>query len=408
MNQALFADFLADPRRFEHVSATPTICKHTKIIASTICLQYIASINTQDDQPVTPESDDPGATGKARGGHARAAKLSIERRKAIAREAAKARWSGNFPVAVGEGTIKIGDKDIACAVLSDGRRIITQADFLRTLSRSRSPKAGTGVLSTVDELPFFLQAEALKPFITDELLASTKPIFYINMSGTKGLGYDAQLLTKTCEVYLRYRDALLVAGHKIPKRYDRIFVACDIAMRSLAGVAIIALIDEATGYQYQRPKDALARILEAFIAKELRPWVHTFPEDYYRELFRLRGAAYNPTSVKRPMYFGHLTNDIIYARLAPHVLQELRRRGERTASGRLRYHHHRRLTDDIGHPKLRELLASVVTIMKLSRDYPEFYERLNALHPKYNTSLLLPLQEPEQSEQAESMSATGL
>lgn len=338
--------------------------------------------------------------GKARGGFARAAKLTVERRKAIAREAALKRWSGNFPVAVGEGTVQIGSKDskgIACAVLSDGRRIITQADFLRTLSRSRSPKAGTGVFSTVDELPFFLQAEALRPFITEDLMQSTKPIFYITMSGAKGVGYDAQLLTKTCEVYLQYRDSLLAQGLGIPKRYERIFIACDIAMRSLAGVAIIALIDEATGYQYQRPKDALARILEAFIAKELRPWVYTFPEDYYRELFRLRGAAYNPASVKRPMYFGHLTNDIIYARLAPQVLDELRRKAERRPSGRLKYHHHRRLTDDIGHPKLRELLASVVTIMKLSADYTEFYDRLNTLHPKYNTTPMLPLWEPSKS-----------
>jgi len=347
-----------------------------------------------------PEANDAKAEGKARGGYARAAKLSTERRKAIAREAANARWSGNFPVSLGEGTIKIGDKKIACAVLSDGRRIITQADFLRTLKRSRSPKAGTGVLSTVDDLPFFLQAEVLRPFITEELRASTKPIFYITMSGAKGVGYDAQLLPKTCEVYLQYRDSLLATRQDIPKRYEKIFVACEITVRALAGVAIIALIDEATGFQYQRPKDALARILEAFIAKELQPYVQTFPEDYYRELFRLRSVDYNPASVKRPMYFGHLTNDIIYARLAPNVLQELRKRGERTATGRLRYHHHRRLTEDIGHPKLRELLASVVTIMKLSRDYPEFYGRLNNIHPRYNTTLRLPLLEAGQPEQS--------
>lgn len=341
---------------------------------------------------------DTARKGRAAGGIARAEKLSSERRKAIARDAAKARWTGNFPIAVREGTFKIGERSISCAVLSDGRRIIAQADFLRTLGRARSPKAGTGVLSTADELPFFLQADVLKPHISDELIQFTKPIFYLSVSGSRGVGYDAQLLTKTCEVYLRYRDSLLAASKDIPTRYSKIFVACEITMRSLAGVAIIALIDEATGYQYERPKDALARILEAFIAKELRPWVQTFPEDYYRELFRLRQVEYNPTSVKRPQYFGHLTNDLIYARLAPQVLEELRKRGERTESGRLRYHHHRRLTDDIGHPKLRELLASVVTIMKLSAGYPEFYERLSRIHPKYNTTLFLPIPEPGQIE----------
>jgi hypothetical protein len=329
-------------------------------------------------------------SGRAKGGIARAESLTIEERKAIARKAATVRWAGrDLPVATHEGTFNIGQGAVSCAVLADGRRIITQAAFLRSLGRARSPKSGTGVYTTVDELPFFLQAEALKPFITDDLVASTKPIFYIALSGARAVGYDAQLLTKTCEVYLRYRDAELERTEKIPARYAGIFKACDIVMRSLAGVAIVALVDEATGYQFERPKDALARILEAFIAKELRPWVHTFPEDYYRELFRLRGIEYKASTVKRPQYFGHLTNDIIYARLAPAVLEELRAKAERTGSGRLKYHHHRRLTDDIGHPKLRELLSSVVTIMKLSDTYSEFYSKLGRVHPKYEETMQL-------------------
>jgi hypothetical protein len=40
-------------------------------------------------------------------------------------------------------------------------------------------------------------------------------------------------------------------------------------------------LDEATGYQRDRARDALEKILEEFIAKELRPWVPTFPDAYY-------------------------------------------------------------------------------------------------------------------------------
>jgi hypothetical protein len=53
--------------------------------------------------------------------------------------------------------------------------------------------------------------------------------------------------------------------------------------------------------------------------------VQTFPADYYEELFRLRGLEYPTTAVKRPQYFGVLTNDIVYKRLAPGVLDELKR-----------------------------------------------------------------------------------
>ena len=85
-----------------------------------------------------------------------------------------------------------------------------------------------------------------------------------------------------------------------------------------------------------RTTDALAKILEAFVAKELQPWVKTFPDDFYAELFRLRGLEYRADSVKRPQYFGTLTNDIVWKRLAPGVHAELKRVLPKSESGRRR------------------------------------------------------------------------
>src|SRR5574343_917583 len=115
---------------------------------------------------------------RAKGGEARAAALTVEQRKEIARNAARARWKSDGPIAKYEGEFDVGESSISAAVLEDGRRIITQSSFLRAICRSRSPIAGTGVLSTVDVLPFFLQAEALKPFISNELELSSKPAFH--------------------------------------------------------------------------------------------------------------------------------------------------------------------------------------------------------------------------------------
>ena len=128
-------------------------------------------------------------------------------------------------------------------------------------------------------------------------------------------------------------------------------------------------------------------ILEAFIAKELQPWVKTFPDEYYEQLFRLRGLSFPRDTVKRPQYFGHLTNDIIYKRLAPAVLEELKKTTPKSPTGRLRDHLHRRLTPDLGHPKLREHMASVVTAMKLSKDYEDFKTKMDILHPRYDETL---------------------
>jgi P63C domain len=122
----------------------------------------------------------------------------------------------------------------------------------------------------------------------------------------------------------------------------------------------------------------------------LQPWVQTFPADFYREIFRLRGLTYPTDPVKRPKYFGILTNDIVYKRLAPGVLAELKR--VKLEEGRPRDKLFQRLTSNIGYPKLREHLGSVVTIMKLSDHWDEFNGRLDRLHPRYSAQMALPLE----------------
>jgi hypothetical protein len=123
-----------------------------------------------------------------------------------------------------------------------------------------------------------------------------------------------------------------------------------------------------------RARDALAKILQAFIAKELRKWIKTFPPDYYRELFRL--LKWKLEDVKQmPSYMGKLTNDLVYARLAPGVLTELQRKNPVTETGRRRHKHHQWLTEEVGDPKLRMHLAKLVTLMQASEDMEQFRKR---------------------------------
>lgn len=327
---------------------------------------------------------------KVKGALARAKSLTKEERSNIAKNAAHARWNSDLIVTGYEGDFLIGDVSISCAVLPNGQRIIVQSTFLNALGRSSNPAAGTGVLSTFEGLPIFLSSVDFQPYISTEVKELVAPIFYKTKENRKGVGYDARLLPKVAEVYLKYRDSVLLEKKEIPKRYQKMVFAADVLMRGLADVGIIALIDEATGYQKDRARDALSKILEEFIAKELRPWIYTFPNEFYEQLFRLRGLSFPVMTIKRPQYFGHLTNDIIYARLAPSVLEELKRTIPKDKKGRHTYQFHRKLTVDIGHPKLRELLASVITLMKVSKTYDQFHRMLDDVHPKYNSNLPLP------------------
>jgi hypothetical protein len=158
---------------------------------------------------------------------------------------------------------------------------------------------------------------------------------------------------------------------------------CGILVRGFARVGIIALVDEATGYQRDRAKDALAQILDAFIAKELQEWVRTFPTDFYQEMFRLRGMTFPTETLQKPRYFGLLTNDIVYDRLAPGVLAELKKVNPKDeVTGRRKRKHFQWLTNNVGYPKLREHLGAVIATMKLSVDWHDFKGKLDKNYPR--------------------------
>jgi len=332
------------------------------------------------------DSVDARHQGKARGGIARAQNLSSEKRSEIARKAAAARWQKDLGEAIcgsPDQPLKIGNVELECYVLADGTRVLTQATFLQALGRHRRVNARQ---PRGQELPPILKGQAILPYLTPEIIEKAQPIKFGLPRGGRASGYNAELLPVICEVYLKARDS-----QKLPSNQDNIAKQAEILVRALAHVGIIALVDEATGYQEFRAKDALTKILEAFIDKELQPWIRTFPNDFYAELFRLRGLEYPKATVQRPRYFGGLTNDIVYRRLAPGVLNELKKETPRNDSGRLRHKYFQRLTSNIGYPKLREHLGSVVSIMKLSKDWDTFMAHINRLHPRFGDTIELPL-----------------
>lgn len=307
------------------------------------------------------------------GGKARAEKLSSAERKSIACKASDARW-GVFQ-ATHTGDLRIGETVIPCAVLEDGTRVLTQEGFFKAIGRSGKPAAGRG--SQVEKIAPFLALDNLKPFVDLELVDSTKPVLFKTPAGSRAYAYKAEMLPRVCEVYLRARDA-----NALLKSQEKMAKACEILMRGLAHVGIVALVDEATGFQDDRAKDALAKILEAFVAKELQKWMKTFPADFYKEMFRLRNLEWNKT-VKKPRYIGHLTNDLVYARLAPGVLEELRKKNPITNSGHRKNRHHQWLSHGVGHPKLLHHLGSVTALMKISDNWESFKKLLDKYMPTY-------------------------
>lgn len=312
----------------------------------------------------------------AEGGKARAERLSKAELSEIGKRGAAERWGSGLPVAEFTGTLRIGEIELPCAVLGDGTRVLTQGEVLEAMGRHR--KANVRYAKGEEPVPPILQGERLKPFISQELLAKSQPVRFRMKGGSLASGYRAEILPAVCEVYLKARDA-----GALQKQQLHIAAQSDILIRGLATVGIIALVDEATGYQAARDQNALAKILEAYVTAELRKWVRTFPRTFFEQLCRLREIPF-PENMRLPQYFGHLINDLVYDRLAPAVKDELRRLNP-TENGRRKAKHHQFLTENVGHPKLLHHLG---VLEGLARGfgpgkYEDFYKAVNRALPNH-------------------------
>lgn len=326
----------------------------------------------------SPEKD----AKKVKAANARAKSLSKAERSEIARKAAKSRWSAEIPVSQYEGEIPFGNEKIPCAVLPDGRRVLSERGVTKGFGLKR---AGSNWQRKTDEetgarMPVFASANNLIPFMDGELrLALSKPILYrpMNNRGAVAFGTPAEAIPKICEVWLRARDAGVLNEHQ-----KKIAVQAELIIRGLAHVGIIALVDEATGFQNDRARNALAEILEAFIKSELGKWAKRFPDDYYKELFRLKGLKW-PFDKNPPQYVGHWTNNLVYSRLAPGVLDELRKKTPKLESGNRKNRFHQWLTEDVGNPRLQEHFVKIITLMQSCDEWDDFEKRLNRVAPKF-------------------------
>lgn len=269
----------------------------------------------------------------------------------------------NILKSLADGILKIGDTELDVSVLDNGDRVITHSAVFRTLGRE--PRGN----SRIDQIPAFMDAKNLQSLISSDLQCLIKRVPYLDKNGKEKEGYKADILPLVADLYLKARDA----GVLVTTQIDTAKKA-EMLIRSLARVGITALVDEATGYQYERERDELQKILKAYISEELLKWEKRFPDDFYKEIFRLNGWDFTVSGIKkRPGVIGKWTNTLIYNELPAGVLQELKENTPKHA----RYH--QRLTPDIGQPNLMAQIYKVIGIMQSSDNMQEMWERFKKI-----------------------------
>lgn len=286
------------------------------------------------------------------------------------------------------GELNLNGIKVSCSVLEDGTRILVNRSLAMALGIKGSGAYWQKKRNNAQEtlLPEYLSAQYFSPYISEDLRRKlTSPVRYVSLQNQVREGVSAEVLSDILDVYIKadkngvLSDNQTVAGIA----YKMLF--------AFSKVGIIALVDEATGYQYDREKDELQRILKAYISDDLLPWQKRFPDTFYKELFRLNGWNFTIKDIrKRPGIIGKWTNTVIYKELPKGVLEGLKSKTPRNENGKPTAKFHQSLTLDVGEPNLEHQITKVIALFQVSDTMEQFWNNFKKMKDRQNGQLDIP------------------
>lgn len=259
-----------------------------------------------------------------------------------------------------EGVLALGEFEIPCYVLKNGERVLSTTGMQRALGviGNEPQQRSSGRL---DEI---LTSKVVKPLLSGNYASSQfKPIQCFK-GKQKISAYKAISLPEICELMLKVRDYAKSNDIELGIRQKAVVIQSDFIIRSLAKVGIIALVDEVTGYEKVKEKDALQIFLQKFLEEEKGKWVRTFPPDFFEAIFKMKGWTWKQASTKKPQVVGHYVNNFVYSRLAPQVLKELRKLNPKDEKGNRKGKYPQWINPEFGHPKLKEHISILTAFAK--------------------------------------------
>ncbi len=277
--------------------------------------------------------------------------------------------NNTYPKAIVSAPLKIGDTELICAVLDDDKhtRVLTASAIFEAFDR---PRKGQNKRLQIDDIqiPPFLASKNLQPFISEDLINILKQVEY--KDGTKiSKGYDAKILPKLCSVYLEARrEKKLIASQ------EKFAIKAEILQSALSEIGIVALVDEATGFQYSRKYDALRLLLEQYINDGIQKWIKRFPDDFFTELDKIYN---NPTTTSRtrPQYYGKFINTYVYEPIEKGYLKQELNKLNITDKGVRKVRFHQWLTE-FGAQQLTLQIGGVLSTLRISPNLEKFKQNM--------------------------------
>ncbi|RIA93311.1 P63C domain-containing protein [Glomus cerebriforme] len=260
------------------------------------------------------------------------------------------------------GELDLAGYKIPCFVLEDGTRVLSSRgmqDALKIVDESDKQKRGP-------RLKYFLAQKSLQPFIDKEKKRGFFEPIICYKGKTEIRAYEATLLPDICIILSDLEKESMKRRRILPTRQAIVAKQCELLLKSFAKVGIIGLVDEATGYQYERERFELNKIFKLLILEDgiFSEAKKMFPLDYYKELFEVYNVDFTAENIRRkPRFIGWLTSELVYKNLpkGSFVLEKIKERTPKTKGGYYGKRFYRSLTPE-GRKALEERINTVKTI----------------------------------------------
>jgi P63C domain len=282
------------------------------------------------------------------------------------------------PVARWPGFLTIGNVELPVYVIDDGRRVISRTGATGVLIG----RQGGGKLES------YIAVGALRKYIPSDLPGQMIAFSMPGVVNKTVRGISAETFLEICRAYVKALDE----NASLTDHQRSVAIKASMFLASCAKVGLIALIDEATGYQYERTEDALQPKLRLYLSEEMRKWEKTFPDEIWVEFGRL--TNWKGSITKRPKYWGKLVMELVYEYLDPDVAKWLKENAPKPQGGQ---NYHRWLSGQYGLRKLVEHIWKLVGIAKTCHTILELKDKMAEIYGKVPVQYTLYLPPPEKS-----------
>ena len=292
------------------------------------------------------------------------------------------------------GVIKIGDVEIPCAVLNNGKRVFIQREIVGLLTGNK--KGGFGR---------YLKPKNLQNYLPEQFREKglDQTLFGFKLGSRNAQAFESTDLIDICMMYINAKNENNILSNQAHLAAQSLVI-----VSAFAKTGVIAVIDEATGYikDKNRAKDELQKFLLQFMREDAAKLVKRFEDSFFEMIYKMRGWTWTYTH-KHPGVVGIWINDIVYERIAPLVLNELRKKNPITDKGTRKRKHHQFLTEDVGIPRLLNHLSAVEALGRASKyDWSKFMVMLDDAFPKMYQQISMIFPENEEHKELSNFNKT--